>query len=322
MSELDQQLAPSQAPAGHERGVDNPQANSIPAPPAPKSYGDGQEVEQRAREMGWTPEQEFQQTHPNGQWRTAEDFVARDGHVNQPKDVLVERSMRLDEMEGRLESLTQSTQKLAEISNKSYVRGLEEGMAKAQMAHQEAVENGDHAAALEAANEMARIDSDKRQVQDASRPDINGIQAQITSIDQNFTMANPWLKTNPMASAYFAQIVQQTAQIDPNTNLPDPVTHQRVLEAAKAQVLQQNPELAGVNPNRMNAPQMPGAERNPMGQQVQNGPRFESLDAMQQQMCMQFVNSGAYGDVSTPDKRALAIQAYVDDVAAQGGIGN
>ena len=315
-------LAPSAVPEGTDRGVQLDPVNTVPAPPAPKTYGDGADLEQRAREMGWTPEAEFRESHPQGQWRTAEDFVARDGHVNQPKETLVQRSMDYDALNAKYDALKGSVQQLSEIANKSYLAGLAEREAQAKAAHAEAVDNGDQAAALTAASEMARYDADRRSVESAAQPDTQAIATQVQNMDQQFTMQNTWLNADPMAASYFRDIVQQNTRIDPNTGYPDPMAHQQVLEMAKNQVLNQRPELAGVNPNRAAAQPMtaPG-QRQPLGSPAQRGPSFEHLDTMQQQMCMSFVNSGAYGKIDTPEARGQAIQAYVNELAATGALG-
>ena len=321
-SQYTRQAAPSVPPPGVDRGVQLDPINTVPAPPAPKSYGDGTDVEQRAREMGWTPQEEFQESHPNGQWRSAEEFVARDGHVNQSKEALVQKSMDYDALNAKYDALKGSVQQLSEIANKSYLAGLAEREAQAKAAHNEAVDNGDQAAALAAASEMARHQADRASVESAARPDTQAVASQVQNMDQQFTMQNTWLNSDPMAASYFRDIVQKNTQLDPNTGYPDPIAHQQVLEMAKNQVLSQRPELAGVNPNRAAAQQMtaPG-QRQPLGNPAQRGPSFEHLDTMQQQMCMSFVNSGAYGKTDTPEARGQAIQSYVNELAATGALG-
>lgn len=85
------------------------------------------DVEQRARDMGWVPKEEFR--GPDENWKSAEDFV-RIGENYMP--VLKERLGKLEgaltEVRGELDSKTTSLKKLADWHRGTYKRQYEKAL--------------------------------------------------------------------------------------------------------------------------------------------------------------------------------------------------
>lgn len=166
-------------------------------------------VEDYARERGWTPKEEWK---GEGEWRDAQEFL--DYGLDRTKDL------------GRdLRDLRETTSRMAEtqarIMSETVEQRLKDERAKWESLHDQAVEEGDTAAAKQAVQEITKLSVP------APQPD-NGA--------EQFIKDNPWFNTDPLAKAVAIQTAQSYAEAGK--------TAQEQFEAARKEVLKRFPEYA------------------------------------------------------------------------------
>lgn len=159
-------------------------------------------VEQRAREMGWTPPEEWQGNPPKSGFLTAEEFVKR-GETIIP--ILRGQNKKLAEdieaMKRQMAELSGAAQSLNEFSQRAIARERQENerlRRQLEARRDQAVNEGDAQTALAADREIARID--------AERPSIDpGVRREV----EQWLADNPWFQTDETMRAWAEGLSQQ-----------------------------------------------------------------------------------------------------------------
>lgn len=128
---------------------------------APDTRPEELTIEQRARDMGWTPPEEWQGPAPKAGFLSAEEFVKR-GETIIP--MLRGQNRKLEEEIGSLKKqigeLTMAAQSLNEFSQRAIARERAENerlMRQLEARREQAVNDGDAQTAVAADREIARI---------------------------------------------------------------------------------------------------------------------------------------------------------------------
>lgn len=194
-----------------------------PSPYEPSPYDD------LARQMGWTPRDEFK-GDPEG-WKTAEQFI-RDGH-----DIQRQQGRDLREMRSTLDNISRtSAQILADRIEQEKTRLAQEYNA--------AVEDGDARKSFEIAQKIQGLDEQRPQ------PGKDETAAWIEK--------NPWYRSDPLAARVAFNVCEDLKHL--------PVSQQ--LEAAEREVRRVYPQLfndkpSGKPPPGVNPPASRGTTTTP-----------------------------------------------------------
>lgn len=130
-------------------------------------------TEQRAREMGWTPPDEWQGAPPKNGFLSAEEFVRR-GETVIPLLRGQNRKLEseIEAMKRQVAELTTAAQSLNEFNQRSLARERQENerlMRQLEARRDQAVSEGDAPAAVAADRELARLDAERKQAIDPAR---------------------------------------------------------------------------------------------------------------------------------------------------------
>jgi len=168
--------------------------------------GDGQEVEQEARLLGWVPEEEFKGAKDN--WETAEAFVERGRHL---MPILKQNNVRLknelltrDQKIGTLQTQLQNAQKAIERLDAHYTEATKRAVtaAKAELVEQlkQARSDGDVDAEIEVQDKLDELKAsqaaaEKKEPEEKKPPTTTDLDPQFIEWNQE----NPWFgdTTNP-----------------------------------------------------------------------------------------------------------------------------
>lgn len=163
-------------------------------------------TEQRAREMGWTPEDEWQGAPPKSGFLSAEEFVKR-GETIIP--LLRGQNRKLEhevsEMKRKVDELTSTAKSLNDFNQRALNREREEiGRLRRQLEarREQAVSEGDANTALAAERELSRIDVER----------ANSVDPQQVAVVENWLKQNQWYQADEHKRAWaegFARQLQE-----------------------------------------------------------------------------------------------------------------
>jgi len=271
-------------------------------------------AEDQARDMGWVPQEEFAEANPHmppEAWQPAEQFVARAPHATLPKHELIDRSMEFD-------TLRADVQHLSKLVGTSFTRGMQAEREQAAARHEQAVAADNPQAALEAAQDLQRIENEIAGAQQAG-PTGDNHRGQIDTVEQAFSMANAQLLQDKNFQLVFQGLLRENTPFDQNTGLPthSHVDHAKHMESIKAMAIQQ----LGMQPQRQVPRTMPAQQ---MRQPISAQPPAKSWTDMPRELQVianEFIARGAYRDdkgKSLPIDQAR--QKYVDELVAAGDL--
>lgn len=163
-------------------------------------------TEQRAREMGWTPEDEWQGAPPKSGFLSAEEFVKR-GETIIP--LLRGQNRKLEhevsEMKRKVDELTSTAKSLNDFNQRALNREREEiGRLRRQLEarREQAVSEGDANTALAAERELSRIDVER----------ANSVDPQQVAVVESWLQQNRWYQDDEHKRAWaegFARQLQE-----------------------------------------------------------------------------------------------------------------
>lgn len=137
-------------------------------------------VEDLARELKWRPKDEW--TGPEEEWRDAAEFIRAGQHGKLVTEV---------------KSLKAMTERMARTAAKETARMLAEQETEITARFEQAVEDGDKAAAAQATRDLAKVQAERNQPDDA-----------VTA----FAARNPWYGADMEATDYAAVISDRLAK--------------------------------------------------------------------------------------------------------------
>jgi hypothetical protein len=202
------------------------------------------EIEALAKEMGWTPRDQF--SGPSEAWKDARQFI-RDG-----RDIQRETSRELKNLRGQLDTITRTTSTLID-------QQVSERVAMLQQRHAALVEEGDSAGALRVAEEITRAKTIPQTI-NARGPSPEA---------SDFAQRNPWLGKpgNEYATSRAVEIC--------NTLAGQGYGHADQLRICEQRMRQEMPQLFGQGMNG-HQPQRQAAavhQPNARGPSLRSGPR-------------------------------------------------
>lgn len=157
-----------------------------------------EDIEAKARAMGWKPEDEFQGDPAN--WKSAEDFVRISDNVMPVLKERLEKVLQnLDKMSSELAEVKKSNEVIKEHHKRVYKTAYEDALAKIRAGKEEAVEARDLATYKELEKEEERLI--KQSVE-------NFPEARETTKSEGvpeyyeFLERNPWYSTNLEMQAF------------------------------------------------------------------------------------------------------------------------
>lgn len=163
-------------------------------------------TEQRARDMGWTPAEEWQGTPPKNGFLSAEEFVRR-GEAIIPLLRGQNRKLEhdIDAMKQKVSELTSAAQSLNEFNQRALQRERAETTrlrSQLEARREQAVSEGDATTALAADREISRIDQQQASVVDP----------QQVAVVENWLKQNQWYQADEHKRAWaegFARQLQE-----------------------------------------------------------------------------------------------------------------
>lgn len=244
--------------------------------PAPQpQVGGHDDVETRARAMGWRPKEEF--NGPAENWRDAEEFVKR-GEEEMPvlRERLRDSTRKVAEMEERLRRVeADSTDKLARVERMS-VLALQRQRDSIAASYEAAMREAAGSADVQRYDQLQRdqqqaLEGINRQISDAVQPRQNGglqpLPAPVKQVVDSWVQENPWFERDPMlrsvAETYNHDLMRQYPGMDAAENL----------KRVKHFVQQKFPEKFGIT-QRQGSATVEGGARMPSGA----GPRVKGWD--------------------------------------------
>lgn len=150
------------------------------------------EVEELAFEMGWRPKGQYD--GPEGNWRTAKDFLKR---IPSSRDLKRE-----------IKSLRDQVDRMGSTATKQQERALAEQARQIQAKFDSAVENGDKGAAADAAKRMRELEAEATAAHGGGR-----------DYEAEFAEHNPWYKTNRKARAFAISVSVENNHLSPEDQL-------------------------------------------------------------------------------------------------------
>lgn len=224
------------------------------------------EIETRARHMGWAPKEEFK-GDPD-KWVDADEFVKKGENI---MPILKERNRALEakvsEMERTLNELREFHSKAEE---RAYKRALEDIKAK----RKEAIANGDADAFEEAETQMEELRESRQKV--VEKPDKKAPSPEFVE----WHSQNEWYGADQKATAYAESIAHFLMTENPR------YAHDQkaFLNAVKEEVAKKFPEKFG-NPRRSSGPSVEGDSKALGGKR---GKTFNDLPADAKAQCARF----------------------------------
>jgi hypothetical protein len=141
------------------------------------------EVEKLASELGWKPKSDY--SGPEERWRPADEFIRR---------TTTDRDLRRD-----MKRLTTQIDKMAAASSKSIERALNEQQQRLQAEFEAAVEKGDKKGAVDAVNELQKLQADHAP-------------ASSDNVEKDFAARNPWYGKDDEATDYAISVSNRLAR--------------------------------------------------------------------------------------------------------------
>lgn len=163
-------------------------------------------VEDRAREMGWRPKEEFK--GDDTKWVDAETFVKRGEEILPILRATAKKDREaLEAAKAEIAEMKKTFSEFKRYHSATEQRALEKARKELEREMAEAVEAKDHQAVREIANEMASLSKDVRTDDDGN--DMGS--PQMVAFKEEWERENPWINTDPDLKAYAFGICQDMA---------------------------------------------------------------------------------------------------------------
>lgn len=190
--------------------IDAPAADA-PPPPEPEEAREPEPVEELAREIGWTPREDFR--GDPGAWKPASEFIkaGRDIQRNLSRDV--------QELKSNIANMSRTSATLLQ-------QQLADRDAYWEAQHRDAIEQGDVSAANYANQQRGAV---AEQYQQVTRPVITSEAAEFAERNRS------WFQRDPLATRRAFEVTETYAQAGKSAS--------EQLEAAERQVRKEFPEL-------------------------------------------------------------------------------
>lgn len=163
-------------------------------------------VEDRARDMGWRPKDEFK--GDDTKWVDAETFVKRGEEILPILRATAKKDREaLEAAKAEIAEMKKTFSEFKRYHSATEQRALEKARKELEREMAEAVEAKDHQAVREIANEMASLSKDVRTDDDGN--DMGS--PQMVAFKEEWERENPWINTDPDLKAYAFGICQDMA---------------------------------------------------------------------------------------------------------------
>lgn len=239
------------------------------------------EVEVRARRLGWVPKDEFR-GDPD-KHRSAEEFLER-GETLLP--ILKRDNEKLhgivSRLEGDLRETKEATKELLAFTGKSEERAYKRAREELEGRVQQAAQNADPAAARQAMDEMARLDNEHRKPAQAAQTERQG--QQVDPEIQEWIGRERWFTSSPVLGAYATDIYGELERSKPG------MSKSELLAETKRRTQEKFPEKFGINPMRSAAPAVDSPSGGTVTQR-KKGKTYEDLPAEAKKACDKFVRT-------------------------------
>ena len=150
--------------------------------------GGEQDIEARARAMGWKPQSEYR--GPPAAWRDAATFVAK-GENDLPivRERLRHQNQAVEDLKRQNEEIRETLRYTSDMVRKSEERGYNRALAEAKAEREAAVDAGDRAAFRAAEAKITDLEKDK-----PKPPPAATAPASVPPEVQEWVEANPWFR--------------------------------------------------------------------------------------------------------------------------------
>lgn len=178
------------------------------------------EVEQRARNMGWRPREEFR--GDASRWLPADEFVER-GERMLP--LLQERNRAADrtitDLQRQISEQGQTLNVMLESTRRAEQAGYRRAMQELYQQRARAVEMGDTAAFQAVEQAMRELGPPPPEAPPQPQPQRGQPQANQDPVIQAWVRQNPWFTQNRMANVAMIAAMQEAEQMNPTGSVED-----------------------------------------------------------------------------------------------------
>lgn len=213
-----------------------------------------QEMEDRARGMGWIPKEEFK--GDESRWTPANEYVERAetlmpvmrSQMRRYEDDLKTRNQELATTSAELKTLRETMSKVIETNQKVSEREFDRALATLKKEQVTAVSEANPERWQELEAEKDRLIENKPQaieIPQANTPPQGG------DVTESWKKDNPWFGTDPEMASYAASIENFVANANPTLSSRD------ILDKVTEEVKLRYPDKFK-NPNRRNPPTVDG----------------------------------------------------------------
>lgn len=220
------------------------------------------EVEQKARKMGWTPKEEFKGDPEK--WRSAEEFVER-GENMVP---ILRDTVR--KQERKIADLERNIAEIAVNATKSEQRAVQKALSELKARQIEAVAAGNTEAFVQIDQEIE--DLHKQALE--SQPKPKGPPPEYVEWEEK----NTWVRNDPVMLAYAESQFEYLKRTKPG------MLYSEVLESVSKAVKKEFPDKFS-NPRRESAPSVEGSTPSPK----KGGKTYADLPKEAKEACDRFV---------------------------------
>jgi hypothetical protein len=186
-------------PQDIQDGVEAHEVAAVDTPAEQVAEQQVEPAEDKARRLGWKPKDEY--TGPEGKWVDAAEFVRR----GEESPTLLRKNN--EALERQVKNLRDDLKKVAGQMGQFQKRAYEQAVKDIEARHAAAVDEGDRAAALDAANELADL---KREVDSVSEPE--GSDPDEKAALDEFKARNPWMGKDNAMTAYAVALSNDLAR--------------------------------------------------------------------------------------------------------------
>lgn len=238
------------------------------------------EAEQKASRLGWVPKDQFKGDPEK--WRPAEEFLDRGMNMlpllQRDNDRLHKGMSRLEK---RLEEQARTFEEFQKYNEKAEERAYRRAKAELEAKLEASVQTGDVAAAKQATQELADLETERPKVVEKpkevekNKPD---------PVFQDWIAENTWFNSDPALTGYATKVFGQLEKSMPGK------THAELLAETKRKVMEKFPEDFGINPKRDSAPSV-SAPNEAGGPGRKKGKTYDDLPPDAKRACDKYVKT-------------------------------
>ena len=244
-------------------------------PPEPKQVAP--EVIERAKTMGWIPEEQFK--GDKTKWRPADEYVERAENLMPIlKSQLGKYEGEIRTLKSTVESQKKTTERLLKMSEETQKRAYEQAKRDLTLKQAEAVEAGDTQKWMQLKEEEDKL----------QKPEPIPVEEtpQTSPVFDTWKMNNQWYQTDPDLSLFADSYGRQLKETNPN------MTYEQLLSAAEQKVKEVFPHKFE-NPARNQPSTVDGGSQRETNVKP-SGKTFNDLSADERQICDNDIKNGLY----------------------------